>query len=817
MQLNCFLHCQLVGVGERCDYDWYVQVVTAYFTVYTVFHITMDRVCNACGEKLTESERHCCNTCKVPLHARLVCPNQEGIHISISGVYFCASHQKDDPLFGQSAERQDIVCSECNFGINGSTITCKVCATPMHSAAQCNRVKTFCYNIEEETYTCRSCQGGKCDTTVSTKTTIPDEKKEEEDKTLEEEHGARKRERPDFFSDEGIQQMRVDRERIKKTEKYSLDASLLRQAAVDQMERDSDTFAQYCSGDEQLVNMARTVLALDDDSVMDAVFANRMHELRGNKEYGDYLTALVMSRLFSMNINFWIVDVDTKRAVPHPSLGSMTVSEPKLCGAILQNREQTHFLTCFPEDEATRLGLGGVRLQTNDGRWLVVIDVPMDGACQFSSFAVIFEQQGVTVADEIKHNHTLLFQNPNDCKAEEKNVEENSVTAELGVQDTTWAGLHQASEGDLQFLAKRREEGKSTLTLMRSEVFDIVVVGMKVKTWSSVYFRRSGFACDAGGLYYVPSIQKRGILQCIYSHKKLTNSNYYAILVFEDGTHACILVREVVRDSGREFMGLESVLPFTLCSPEFWESMSTNPVEEWLVEFHADLLNTDIDTDVAKVGDKRKAGSIETPLRRSRRSKSTKAASSDYPATKRLKVEPLPDMEAEELESGSDSVTESDIEEIQPKRVSARGGSSGKSKDEKSKCQQCQRLNAQILSLKSKHNTKVDKHKTQVSKLQSNVSSANAEAKEMKQEIVRLKSRVTALTSKIVNLESRLERKEEAYTRLSDSFVDHTKMNHGISMADQLVHFKTLADITASLRPELPNAIDIIKAMQSSK
>ena len=356
------------------------------------------RLCDACGDDLEPTDTHGCAVCHTPLHAWLCCPRNAVYHVNDDGQYYCGSHEKEDPLYGQALAPLDCTkCSECKININGSDNTCNACATPMHTAAQCTSVRTMCYNEAEDTYTCRSCQGdayGKAgDEQQKTKT-----KEMEENSVMQD----GKKERPDFFSEEGTQQMRADRERINATEKYSLGASILRQGAVNDIEQKPEVFAKYCSGEEKLVDLARKVLGLNDETMAEAIFANRMHELRENKEYGDYTTALAISSRFSINLTFWIVDADTKQAIPHPSISIMESSEAKLYGELLQNAEQTHFLACFPEDEANRFELGGVRLQTNDGRYLAVLDVPMDGACQFSSFALILEQQGVILADSME-------------------------------------------------------------------------------------------------------------------------------------------------------------------------------------------------------------------------------------------------------------------------------------------------------------------------------------------------------------------------------------------------------------------------------
>ena len=124
-----------------------------------------------------------------------------------------------------------------------------------------------------------------------------------------------------------------------------------------------------------------------------------------------------------------------------------------------------------------------------------------------------------------------------------------------------------------------------------------------------------------------------------------------------------------------------------------------------------------------------------------------------------------------------------------------------------SQTKQCERLKMQLSSLKSRH-------KVQLGNLRAEVSNAKAQAKDMKIERDRLKKQVASLTAKTASLASRLASKDEAYTRLADSFAEHTKVNRRTDIGEQIGHFQTFANISTSLQPAVPNVVDIINALR---
>jgi hypothetical protein len=138
-----------------------------------------------------------------------------------------------------------------------------------------------------------------------------------------------------------------------------------------------------------------------------------------------------------------------------------------------------------------------------------------------------------------------------------------------------------------------------------------------VTTWANLHFKASNFPCDAGRLYFVPSVKKHGILLFTYRNRHVTFSNYHALVWHKDNTYTCVSVRERETKEGLSTVrGLELVRPAQICSVDFWNSfMSDAPVATVLAEHHKEIRKGDLDVSSS---DKPTA---KTPLRRSSRSR----------------------------------------------------------------------------------------------------------------------------------------------------------------------------------------------------
>ena len=146
-----------------------------------------------------------------------------------------------------------------------------------------------------------------------------------------------------------------------------------------------------------------------------------MQQLQSSTEWGDNLTAYAMALRFELEIKFWMVDADQKKAIAHPALARITLPDHTLSGSLLHTGKQTHYMACFTLDEANMLGLSGVRIDTRDGP-LVVMDQTMDGRCQFSSVLCILAATRAKLA-------TI------------RNVITNPVE--------NWAGLHDVTQSEM--------------------------------------------------------------------------------------------------------------------------------------------------------------------------------------------------------------------------------------------------------------------------------------------------------------------------------------------------------------------------------